>query len=227
MAKTKSQGNRATESGQKFEKEFAKWQKEVHGEKVNEAFYFQGYQIDVDPATRVLTVSRNGQVLHTEKTSMVGRPGGAEAIKKRVSIIIDRLEDEKYPDDLEARYSTEKDPINLDRVSAMVPEDASGVIATKAQAKDPRYSMSLTKDVRPGQINKSLRAFNLAETDREPYQQAIDRLENRRIEQLNDLMDEIKQRITREKLPAKYVEELKKRMAKLKAERDSYYRINT
>ena len=42
-------------------------------------------------------------------------------------------------------------------------EGASGVIATKKQAKDPRYSMSLTKDVRPGQIEKSLRAFRLAE----------------------------------------------------------------
>lgn len=39
--------------------------------------------------------------------------------------------------------------------------EASGVIATKAQAKDPRYSMSLTKDVRPGQIEKNLRAFRL------------------------------------------------------------------
>jgi hypothetical protein len=42
---------------------------------------------------------------------------------------------------------------------------ASGVIATKKQAKDPRYSMSLTKDVRPGQIQKNLKAFSLAETD--------------------------------------------------------------
>ena len=36
-----------------------------------------------------------------------------------------------------------------------------GVIASKKQAKDPRYSMSLTKDVRPGQIKKSLSAFKL------------------------------------------------------------------
>jgi hypothetical protein len=42
-------------------------------------------------------------------------------------------------------------------------EGASGVIATKKQARDPRYSMSLTKDVRPGQIEKNLRAFKLAE----------------------------------------------------------------
>jgi hypothetical protein len=42
-------------------------------------------------------------------------------------------------------------------------EDAAGVgvIASKKQAKDPRYSMSLTKDVRPGQVEKNLKAFNL------------------------------------------------------------------
>lgn len=39
----------------------------------------------------------------------------------------------------------------------------SGVIANKKQAKDPRYSMSLTKDVRPGQIAKNLKAFSLEE----------------------------------------------------------------
>jgi hypothetical protein len=42
-------------------------------------------------------------------------------------------------------------------------EDAAGVgvIASRKQAKDPRYSMSLTKDVRPGAINKALKAFKL------------------------------------------------------------------
>jgi hypothetical protein len=42
-------------------------------------------------------------------------------------------------------------------------EDAAGVgvVASKKQAKDPRYSMSLTKDVRPGQVKKSLNAFKL------------------------------------------------------------------
>jgi hypothetical protein len=44
----------------------------------------------------------------------------------------------------------------------------TGVIASKSQAKDPRYSMSLTKDVRPGQIQKSLKAFNLEEDEQQP-----------------------------------------------------------
>ena len=41
----------------------------------------------------------------------------------------------------------------------------TGVIANKKQARDPRYSMSLTKDVRPGQIKKSLKAFDLEEAN--------------------------------------------------------------
>ena len=46
-------------------------------------------------------------------------------------------------------------------------EAGVGVIASKKQAKDPRYSTSLTKDVRPGQIEKSLKAFKLAEKDKD------------------------------------------------------------
>lgn len=44
-----------------------------------------------------------------------------------------------------------------------VAEDAGGVgvIANKKQASDPRYSTSLTKDVRPGALAKNLKAFNL------------------------------------------------------------------
>ena len=38
-----------------------------------------------------------------------------------------------------------------------------GVIASKKQAKDPRYSMSLTRDVRPGQVAKNMKAFSLEE----------------------------------------------------------------
>jgi len=90
-----------------------------------------------------------------------------------------------------------------------------GVVASKAQANDPRYSMSLTKDVRPGQIKKSLKAFDLAET--EPS--AVDRLTMREIEHLGNLIDEIKQRITTEQLPAEYKEKLKQRIEQLKAER--------
>lgn len=53
----------------------------------------------------------------------------------------------------------------LIRPTLATSEEAAGVgvIASKKQAKDPRYSMSLTKDVRPGQVKKNLKAFKLAE----------------------------------------------------------------
>ena len=42
-------------------------------------------------------------------------------------------------------------------------EDAAGVgvIANKKQAKDPRYSMSLTQDIRPGETDRQLRKMHL------------------------------------------------------------------
>jgi hypothetical protein len=44
-----------------------------------------------------------------------------------------------------------------------VAEDAAGVgvIANKKQAKDPRYSMSLTQDIRPGETERQLRKMHL------------------------------------------------------------------
>jgi hypothetical protein len=54
-----------------------------------------------------------------------------------------------------------------------VKEEAGvGVIASKKQAKDPRYSMSLTRDVRPGQIKKNLDAFSLEDTSQAMAQTA-------------------------------------------------------
>lgn len=53
----------------------------------------------------------------------------------------------------------------LDKIPQSVNEDAAGVgvIAGKSQAKDPRYMMSLTKDVRPGETNRQLRKMHLAD----------------------------------------------------------------
>ena len=47
-----------------------------------------------------------------------------------------------------------------------VTEEAGGVgvIASKKQAKDPRYSMSLTKDIRPGETERQLRKMHLADS---------------------------------------------------------------
>lgn len=53
----------------------------------------------------------------------------------------------------------------FDKIPQPVKEDAAGVgvIASKKQAKDPRYSNSLTKDVQPGALTQNLRAFRLVE----------------------------------------------------------------
>jgi hypothetical protein len=46
-------------------------------------------------------------------------------------------------------------------VQQNVEEGASGYIPTKAQAKDPRFSMALTQDIRPGQLGKEANKLNL------------------------------------------------------------------
>jgi cytidyltransferase-like protein len=129
--------------------------------------------------------------------------------------------------DLFGRYTREAEQIMNNKIPTVqtepVQEEAAGVgvvAKNKKMARDPRYSMSMSCDVDPSTPDKNLRAFSLKEG-------AVDELEARRIEDLNRLMDEIKERITTEKLPAKYVQALKDRMLKLKAERDSYYRVNT
>jgi len=73
-------------------------------------------------------------------------------------------------EDIAPDSQTSTSPIH----GGQVYEEAAGVgvIANKKQVKDPRYSMSLTKDVRPGAVEKSLRAFKLAEDthiDREHF----------------------------------------------------------
>jgi hypothetical protein len=49
-------------------------------------------------------------------------------------------------------------------------ESASGYIPTKKQARDPRYSMALTKDIRPGQLGKEANKLKL-KTDSQGHPQ--------------------------------------------------------
>jgi cytidyltransferase-like protein len=53
----------------------------------------------------------------------------------------------------------------LDKIPKTVNEEAAGVgvIANKKQARDPRYSMSLTVDVRPGEVGRQLKKMHLAD----------------------------------------------------------------
>lgn len=49
------------------------------------------------------------------------------------------------------------------RAGMNIKEDAAGVgvVANKKQAQDPRYSMSLTQDIRPGETDRQLRKMHL------------------------------------------------------------------
>jgi hypothetical protein len=49
-------------------------------------------------------------------------------------------------------------------------ESASGYIPTKAQAKDPRFSMALTVDIKPGQVGKEANKLKL-QTDKQGHPQ--------------------------------------------------------
>jgi len=55
----------------------------------------------------------------------------------------------------------------LDSILGGLTEEAAGVgqIATSRQKNDPRYSMSLTRDVRPGTLRKQLNKFHLESAD--------------------------------------------------------------
>ena len=54
----------------------------------------------------------------------------------------------------------------LDKIPQAVNEEAAGVgvVANKKQARDPRYSMSITKDVRPGEVGRQLKKMHLADS---------------------------------------------------------------
>lgn len=125
------------------------------------------------------------------------------------------LAKEKGPDSAEAyAYKYILNPTAKIPFPPGVTEEAggTGVIANKKQARDPRYSTSLTRDVRPGQIGRSLRAFKLAESN-------IDLLAAQLIDHINQDIDAIKQRFATEKLPADYKEMLKNKIEQLKARR--------
>ena len=81
--------------------------------------------------------------------------------------------------------------------------------------------MSMTQDVKPGTDRANRKALRL-ET-REPYQQAIDKLEQRRIDNLRADIDEIRNRVAREHLSPEHVKSLLARVEKMRDEIKSYY----
>jgi cytidyltransferase-like protein len=64
----------------------------------------------------------------------------------------------------------------LDKIPQTVNEEAGGVgvVASKKQAQDPRYSMSLTKDIRPGEVGRQLKKMHLADSVQKLHEQIAD-----------------------------------------------------
>lgn len=54
----------------------------------------------------------------------------------------------------------------LDKIPQTVNEEAAGVgvVANKKQINDPRYSMSITKDVRPGEVGRQMKKMHLTDS---------------------------------------------------------------
>jgi hypothetical protein len=61
----------------------------------------------------------------------------------------------------------------LDKIPQAVNEEAAGVgiVAKKGQEKDLRYSMSLTQDVRPGEVGRQLKKMHLADSVQKLHEQ--------------------------------------------------------
>jgi hypothetical protein len=59
----------------------------------------QGYTVEYNPAQRLITISRQGQVLGTTRINIPNERAFIRAVNK----FIERIEDERYPTDLEVR----------------------------------------------------------------------------------------------------------------------------
>lgn len=82
-----------------------------------------------------------------------------------LAAIFDKIPYTPTTEDLSPMGQSTTSPIsgNTNRLAKMEDAAGVGVIAKKSQKNNPKYSMSLTKDVKPGAIQRSLRAFRLAE----------------------------------------------------------------
>ena len=106
-------------------------------------------------------VQNPDQFADTEKLKAAGKLEGK--LQQRAQLMKQNYaqlpEDEKEKDRVVARAMLQA----ITGGQQDIAEDAGGVgvIANKKQANDPRYSTSLTKDVRPGALAKNLKAFNL------------------------------------------------------------------
>jgi hypothetical protein len=131
-------------------------------------------------ASRVLATVVNAISMYLQKhqppyiafsaKSTGGRAGAYAAMIRRLARGYTLLTPDEYPEDTEGflDFLGRDIPFILARNAKMdtkgVAEDAAGVgviAKNKKMARDPRYSMSITKDVQPGQDKKNLQAWHL------------------------------------------------------------------
>ena len=133
----------------------------------------KGQKYDVSHGTEcrnLWNAIRNDAKARTEfLTQMYARPS------QELAAIFDKIP-QTTSEDVGADSQTSTSPIHGVELKQGVAEDAAGVgvvAKNKKMAKDPRYSMSITKDVKPSTPKNMLRAFRLSEDSAVSEEQII------------------------------------------------------
>jgi hypothetical protein len=99
-------------------------------------FVYQGYTIEFKPTA--LEISRGADLVYRKEGNYSNPTRQNLAVARNIATM------------LASKYT-----------AGNVKESASGYIPTKKQAKDPRFSMALTQDIRPGQLGKEANKLKL------------------------------------------------------------------
>lgn len=113
-------------------------------------------------------LSQHGYIMTvpTFNFTVLGRPMKSATEVRQIYSSADEMKRKEIIKDLFGSYSREIEQILDSKLGATVTEDAAGVgviAKNKKMAKDPRYSMSITRDVGYDTMDKNLRAFKLKE----------------------------------------------------------------
>lgn len=129
---------------------------------IHKAIELNGVKYDVSHGTECRElwnqIRHDKELRHSFLTQLYGKSS------KKLENIFDKIPyTQPSNEDLSPMGQSTVSPI-----SGNVKEEAAGVgvIANKKTRKDPRYSTSLTKDVKPGAIQHALRGFRLAENNK-------------------------------------------------------------
>lgn len=126
--------------------------------------YFQPLPTDLKDTS---TFDKTGYILTvpTVDFTVLGAPMRSATEVRQQYKDADPATRKKIITDLFGRYSEEAQHIMDQKL--VITEDAAGVgvvASNKKMARDPRYSMSLTKDIRVDTLKKMMKAFNLIES---------------------------------------------------------------